>query len=616
MKTVYFFQSQFSYEHQGVKQYWFPYTAGSLWVYAKQQLDDWQLGDIQYKRDDIQDYVDSIDQIDLACFCTYIWNKEYNIQLAHAIRAKFPDCHISFGGPQTTEDYLDFCDSVCLTEGEVSLVELMTDISQGNPTKDIYENDRMPSLDGIPSPYTEGLFDQMILDEPNAKWAAVFESNRGCPYSCTFCEWGGLTASKIFQFSMERVTAELEWFRDNPVAVIFLSDANFGIFKERDLEIARLMRDTLSDSKLEYISLNYAKNSNERIFEIAKTLGTVSKGITISAQSMNPETLKVIKRTNMKVNNFTSMMKLADKYNTYTYTELILGLPLETKETWKKGICDLMELGQHNKIYIQKGTLLPNTEWNKSHKEQYNIETVKLWDFVPGAVVDEKDEEHMDFVVSTNTMDRDDMHESFMFSFMCEQMHYNGYSQIIAKYLRVKHNISYREFYDKMFEMIGSYKGVEAEFNRISKTYRDFQRTGRTTTPGIKAHTLEIVSRKVFYEMYKDCIDFALAVGEQFANIPETVIEMQKRFLNNQYYTVPFTATLDVNLETMTEDETEYRIVDLAEYISSNRTGADFPRGTIERNKILKQDEESRKKEKARAGGVNERNKIIYESIN
>ena len=69
---------------------------------------------------------------------------------------------------------------------------------------------------------------------------------------------------------------------------------------------------------------------------------------------MNPDTLKAIKRQNMKVNNFTSMMKLADKYNTYTYTELILGLPLETKDTWKKGLCDLMELGQHNKIFIQK----------------------------------------------------------------------------------------------------------------------------------------------------------------------------------------------------------------------------------------------------------------------
>ena len=63
----------------------------------------------------------------------------------------------------------------------------------------------------------------------------------------------------------------------------------------------------MSDSKLEYISMNYAKNSNERIL-IAHTLGTVSKGITISAQSMNPDTLKAIKRQNMKVNNFTSMI--------------------------------------------------------------------------------------------------------------------------------------------------------------------------------------------------------------------------------------------------------------------------------------------------------------------
>ena len=59
------------------------------------------------------------------------------------------------------------------------------------------------------------------------------------------------------------------WFKKNAVAVIFIADANFGIFKERDLEIARMIRDIMSDSKLEYISMNYAKNSNERIFEIA-----------------------------------------------------------------------------------------------------------------------------------------------------------------------------------------------------------------------------------------------------------------------------------------------------------------------------------------------------------
>lgn len=581
-------QPQFAYEVGGEVQYWLPYTSGSLWVFANQHVEDWQLGGIQYKRDDIQEYVDSIDSIDLACFSTYVWNRSYNIQLAKAIKNKFPKCHISFGGPQTTVDYLEFCDSICLSEGELCLVELMQDISAGRPTKSIYEHARMPSLDNIPSPYTEGLFDDMIRREPNAKWAAVFETNRGCPYSCTFCEWGGLTASKIFKFSMERIKGELKWFAKNPIAVVFIADANFGIFKDRDLEIAHLINDALGDSdRLEYISLNYPKNSNERVFEISKILGEVSKGITISAQSMNPDTLKAIKRTNMKVNDFSHMLKLADQYNTHTYTELILGLPLETMETWKQGICDLMELGQHNKIFIQKGHLLPNTEWNKIQKAEYDIETVKLYNFIHGAVRDGADDEYTEFVVSTSTMNRKEMHESFMYSFMCEHMHFNGYSQLVAKYLRVKHNISYREFYDLMFDSIYDYPKVKDEFIRISKAYREFQFSGETTVEGVQAHDLETASRKIFFQIYKDCIEFALTTGNKFATIPTSVVEMQKRFLNNTHYKVPFATTLDVNFEQMTEQDTNYRIIDIEEYMTSNTSGAMFPRGTIERNKIL-----------------------------
>ena len=344
----------------------------------------------------------------------------------------------------------------------------------------------------------------------------------------------------------------------------------------------------MSDSKLEYISMNYAKNSNERIFEIAHTLGTVSKGITISAQSMNPDTLKAIKRQNMKVNNFTSMMKLADKYNTYTYTELILGLPLETKDTWKKGLCDLMELGQHNKIFIQKGALLPNTEWNKSQKHQYNIETVPMWDFVPGAV--DNYDEYMDFVVSTNTMSRKDMHESWMYSFMCEHMHYNGYSQIVSKYLRAKHGISYRQYYDEMFKNILIFPKLKTEFNRISEAYLELQHSGRTTIAGITANSLEIVSRKVFYSMYQDCIDFAVFIGNNFTEIPSSVIHMQQRFLNNDFYSVPFVAEIDVNFEKMTKEKTQYKIIDLNEYA---KTGSSFPRGVIHRNKFLNYGEDN-----------------------
>lgn len=83
-------------------------------------------------------------------------------------------------------------------------------------------------------------------------------------------------------------------------------------------------------------------------------------------------------------------------------------------------------------------------------------------------------------------------------------------------------------------------------------------------------------------------MNFAIAVGEHFADIPNNVIEMQRRFLNNNQYPVPYISNLDVDFETMSIQNTEYKIIDLEDYHSSLKTGADFPRGTIERNKIIK----------------------------
>ena len=58
---------------------------------------------------------------------------------------------------------------------------------------------------------------------------------------------------------------------------------------------------------------------------------------------------------------------------------------------------------------------------------------------------------------------------------------------------------------------------------------------------------------------------------------------MQQRFLNNDFYSVPFVAEIDVNFEKMTKEKTQYKIIDLNEYA---KTGSSFPRGVIHRNKF------------------------------
>ena len=76
----------------------------------------------------------------------------------------------------------------------------------------------------------------MIKDNKDEKWLASWETNRGCPFSCTYCDWGSATNSKVARMHLDRVYAELEWFAKHKIEFIFCCDANFGMLP-RDYEI-------------------------------------------------------------------------------------------------------------------------------------------------------------------------------------------------------------------------------------------------------------------------------------------------------------------------------------------------------------------------------------------
>jgi radical SAM superfamily enzyme YgiQ (UPF0313 family) len=78
----------------------------------------------------------------------------------------------------------------------------------------------------------------MIADHPEVTWQGTLETNRGCPYACTFCDWGSLTYNKVKKFELERVFDELEWMARRNFDWISITDANFGMYPERDGMIA------------------------------------------------------------------------------------------------------------------------------------------------------------------------------------------------------------------------------------------------------------------------------------------------------------------------------------------------------------------------------------------
>jgi hypothetical protein len=187
----------------------------------------------------------------------------------------------------------------------------------------------------LPSPYLTGVFDAFTAVREDA----MVETNRGCPYGCTFCDWGSATLSKIRKFDLERVLEELEWLARHGFQRIGLCDANFGIF-ERDLTIARHVARLREEHGVpRTLAINYAKNNQSRLEPIVQTLSEASIfsfGV-LSTQSMDAQTLSTIRRSNIKPERYDELAFAMRKAGLPLFAELMVLLPGQTLKSFKDG---------------------------------------------------------------------------------------------------------------------------------------------------------------------------------------------------------------------------------------------------------------------------------------
>ena len=566
-KNVYFFQPQYATIFKDQKQYWLPYSAGCVWAYCQQFPDvqeNWHLAGLHYKREPIEDVLKKIHNPALATFSCYMWNEQYELTLAKKIKERWPECIVIFGGPQTGSNHKDieFIDHIIMAEGEESFLDILRVLASGGKPQRIYMKKRLDHLD-IPSPYTIGLFDDIIKNrDPGDKFQLVIETNRGCPYSCTYCDWGGLTYSKIRKFPLEKIEEELVWIRNNPISVVFLADANFGIFKERDLGLAKMFNKYLSEGcDVEYLNMNYPKNSNEHVFEVAAALGKLVRAVTLSQQSLNPATLKAIKRDNMTINDLTSMLKLSQKYNIPTYSDMILGLPEETYASWRQGLLTQMEMGQNNHLDIYIATVLENTELNQVQKKLYNIDTIKVKNYQSWSYHDESGiTEYTELVRSTNTMSLEELVDSYMYYWLTQNFHYQGYSQFYSKYCRHVANIDYGTYYDTLLDLIKKDQGIVGqEYWNTKNMLKELLTLGEFIDKKIEVHFFFTQSYLPIYQDLQCALDLAKATAEKFVQIDNDLEELQKMFVYNSKWPAK-DITVNYDIETGERRYAKYSI--------------------------------------------------------
>jgi hypothetical protein len=461
----------------------------------------------------------------------------------------------------------------------------------GKPPELFWPKKRVEDLTHVPSPYLTGVFDALIKANPDAMWNMVLETNRGCPYQCTFCDWGSLTLSKVKKFTLDRVKAETEWAAKNRVGYIFVADANFGIFKERDLEIAKMIRDAadMPESLIDGLNIQYAKNSTHVVYEIAKIMeeSGLGRGITVSVQSMNEDTLDAIKRKNLGINDTKSLMAISEKTNIATYTEFILGLPLETLATWKKGLTNILELGQHNSIELWFAQVLVNSELGQPEsKRKYGIKTVTAKDYYP--MLDEHDwrdiVEEIEIINQTNTMSTEDMVEAYMYAWMIIHFHVSGYTQLYAKYARNIHNISYEQFYEAVWAQIKTVPLLQENYNLVRDTVEYYLKHGdllnfEKVKKGGLGHGLHGMSYDTFYINRQEVYNLGLTVLESLAGpCPENLKSAQQHFVFDLDQQYPLQLDFDYSLYSFEPGKFKYNF---DSKIDINELGKMKIRGTI-----------------------------------
>lgn len=289
-------------------------------------------------------------------------------------------------------------------------------------------------LDEIPSPFTDGLVDEFFEQD----LIPMIETNRGCPFGCTYCDWGAAGLGKITKYSIKRVKEDIEYCRQHSEDErLMIDDANFGTLGERDLEIAeylqKLKEETNYPGKL---ILTWSQAKSEMVLKIADALKDMLM-VTTSFQSMNDEVLKNIKRKNITHEDFVKILSFCKERNIDTYGELMLALPGETLESYFDAIRYLFDMGVDfiniNPLMLLEGAPLSGAE----ERAKYNLKTKwRLLENCYGIYDKTPIIEYQEMVIQTSTLAEEDYSLCRPVSWLIQMSWNLGRHDLLMKYVQ------------------------------------------------------------------------------------------------------------------------------------------------------------------------------------
>lgn len=441
-KKIYFFKyDTWQFTHVYLPHMWYEFKR--YYELNGKHADNWEWISpiMDYDELPIDDIVnDAVNKnADVYMFSSYMWSWEIVKVVANAIKEKLPNSIIVLGGPHQHTTYTQpffwfkdhpYFDATCrpIDYGEFFITDMLDSISEGNldwsKVRGSYHRKGYgPEGEKRDFKYPPDIFRANIehakavskyATERGKVVGVMYETNRGCMYKCSYCEWGGGTNTKVIIKEMESIIDDVSFFKELNVQMTWITDANFGILK-RDPDIAELF--AKQNDYMKFVGITgLAKTKSEKRAAVLEPL--IKAGLVtlyqISLQTIDDEILKNVERTDVTPEENVSLAKrLIKEYDIDVIVELILGMPGMKVETFYKETAieyDLMNSikphTHHVPLYILPDAPIGNPDYLK----KFDIKLAPIAIDESMSLLDDPESEYIKLYQSKNYKKENTLH--------------------------------------------------------------------------------------------------------------------------------------------------------------------------------------------------------------